>query len=155
MSGEGYLSPTTGFLKVSGASARQIDGALNLSGVPGNATFAIAAGGSNVCEVTITVKDFAGDTLAQCCEYTVFLSDSATSGAHTGTATSGTVTNKSASGLVLATYVAKKSLRVQSLATGVFILEITDTAKTGFYVGVVLPTGRMVMSRQLVTADYG
>jgi hypothetical protein len=38
----------------------------------------------------------------------------------------------------------------------VFILEITDTAKTGFYIAVKTDTGAVFqISRQLVTGDYG
>lgn len=124
--------------------------------VPASVAFSIAAGGANVSEVTITVKDGAGVTLAGVFNLDVWLSDAATGAGLTGTTASGTVTAKAASGAVLGTLTAKKALRVQTLATGVFVLEITDTAKTGFYVAAQSPfTGGTLVSAQLVTASYG
>lgn len=119
-------------------------------------TFAITAAGANVSEVTVTVKDGAGSTVAGVHHFDIYLTDSATGAGLTGTTASGTVTAKAASGVVLSTYTAKKALRVQTLATGVFVLEITDTAKSGFFVAAVVPvTGRVVVSAQLVTGSYG
>lgn len=124
--------------------------------MPANLTFAAAAGGTNVAEVTITVKDAAGATIAGVFNLDVWLSDAATGAGLTGTTASGTVTAKSASGAVIGTDTSKKALRVQTLATGVFILEITDTAKTGFYVCAQLPSvGSTKVSAQLVTGSYG
>lgn len=125
-------------------------------GAPYSISFAAAAGGANVSEVTITVKDANGDTLAGVYNLDVWLSDAATGAGLTGTSASGTVTAKAASGAVVGTYEAKKALRVQTLATGVFILEITDTAKTAFYVCAALPTsGEAQIATVLATADYG
>ena len=127
-----------------------------LDAAPATVTFAIAAGGANVSEVTITVKDAAGTTLAGGRNLEVWLSDAATGLGITGTTASGTVTAKSASGTVLTALTAKKHLAVQTLTTGVFILEITDTAKTGFYVAVKHPlTGAPIVSAQLVAGNYG
>lgn len=135
-----------------------IGGPLNLSNVPVgvSVTFSIAAAGANVSEVTITVKDGAGVAVAGVHHLDVWLSDAASGAGLTGTTASGTVTAKAASGVVIDTYTAKKALRVQTLATGIFVLEITDTAKTGFYVAATSPlTGRASVSAQLVTASYG
>ena len=118
-------------------------------------TFAAAAGASTIVEVTITPKDLPGATKAGVGVFDVFLSDDAAGLGLTGTTASGTVTAKAASGVVMSTYTAKKDLRVQALASGVFILEITDTAKTGFYVCARLPSGLLSVSAQLVTGDYG
>ena len=74
----------------------------------------------------------------------------------TSTSASGTVTAKSASGADFGALTAKKAFIAQSLATGIFILEITDTAKTGFFVCVQNPvTGEVNVSRVLVGGDYG
>lgn len=135
-----------------------LGGRVNLSNVPVgvSVTFSIAAAGANVSEVTITVKDGAGVAVAGVHHLDVWLSDAATGAGLTGTTASGTVTAKAASGIVLSTYTAKKALRVQTLATGIFILEITDTAKTTFYVAATSPlTGRASVSAQLATASYG
>jgi uncharacterized membrane protein (Fun14 family) len=137
-----------------GKNALFVGGADNL--MPTSFEFEISDGAANVCEVAITVKDGKGNTIAKPVSLDVFLSDAATGAGLTATTASGTVTAKTASGAVIGTYAAKKALRVQTLATGVFTLEITDTAKTGFYVAVNNPfTGLAEVSRQLVTADYG
>lgn len=121
-----------------------------------NVTFAAAAGGANVCEVTLTCKDAAGSTIARTQNLTVWLSDASSGAGLTGTAASGTVQAKSASGADLGTLTAKKALVVQTLATGVYTLEITDTGKTGYYVCAAIPgNGKTVVSTQLVTGDYG
>ncbi len=124
--------------------------------LPANVTFSAAAGGSNVCEVTITVVDEDGDAIAAVHHLEWFLSDAATGAGITGTSASGTVAAKSASGVDLEVVTAKKFTRVQTLATGIYILEITDTAKTAFYVCVKHPlTGALVVATVLATGDYG
>jgi hypothetical protein len=130
---------------------------LNLvDNMPSTVTIAAAAGGANVSEVTYTVKDAAGSTIAGVFTFDVFLSDAATGAGLTATSASGTVTVKSASGAVIGTDTSKKALRIQTLATGVFILEITDSAKTQFYpCAVMTSTGATVVGTQLETADYG
>jgi hypothetical protein len=129
---------------------------LNSIYMPVAADFSIAQGAANVCNVTITIQDNNDTTLARPHNFEVWLSDAATGIGLTATTASGTVQAKAASGTVMGVMTTKKALRVQSLATGVFILEITDTAKTGFYVAVKLDTGAVFeVSRQLVTGDYG
>lgn len=119
-------------------------------------SFAPAAGGANVCEVTITLKDGAGVALAYPMPLIVWLSDAATGVGLTDTSASGTVQGKAASGASFSILSAKKAMIVQPLATGVYILEITDTAKTGFYVCAAAPcTGKVFVSAQLITANYG
>lgn len=133
-------------------------GLLKVAGVamPANIAFAAAAGGANVCEVTITVQDGAGSTLAGIRNLEIWLSDAATGAGLTGTTASGTVTAKTSEGTVLTALTAKKHLIGQTKAAGTFVLEITDTAKTGFYVCAALPgTGIPEVSSQLVTGDYG
>lgn len=141
--------------KVDGVTATTAE--LNLvDNMPANITLTAAAGAANVSNVTITVKDAAGATIAGVFNLDVWLSDASTGAGLTGTAASGTVTAKSASGAVVGTYEAKKALRVQTLASGVFILEITDTAKTTFYPCATLPsTGATVVGARLVTGSYG
>lgn len=146
-----------GALKIAGTQVTSTPAELNLlDAAPATFTFAPAAGGANVCEVTITVKDAAGATLAAMKTLELWLSDAATGAGLTGTTASGTVTAKAASGTVLTALTAKKHIIIQTLATGVFILEITDTAKTGFYVVVKNPlTGAHHVSAQLVAGNYG
>lgn len=124
--------------------------------LPQKVTITPAAGGSNVCEVTITIKDARGVAIAGVFNFDVWLSDAATGAGLTGTTASGAVAAKAASGTDLVTLVSKKALRVQSLGTGVYILSITDSAKTGFYVCVQVPgLGKTIISDVLVTGNYG
>jgi hypothetical protein len=101
--------------------------------IPASVSMAAAAGGANVSEVTFTVKDGAGATIAGVFNLDIWLSDAATGEGLTGTTASGAVAAKASSGTDLSTLVSKKALRVQTKATGVYILSITDTAKSGFY----------------------
>lgn len=130
-------------------------GSIRRVGYPQGFTFAAASAAANVCEVTVTATDEAGTTVARPLIFDLWLSDAATGVGLTATGASGTVTVKTASGTVIGTYTAKKALRVQALAAGTFILEITDTAKTGFYVCAQSPEGIVSVSDQLETADYG
>lgn len=123
--------------------------------LPTSATFTFTAGAANVAEVLITPKNSAGTTIARVIPLTVFLSDAATGVGLTATAASGTVQAKSASGTDIGILTAKKALAVMTLATGLYTLEITASAKTGYYVGVILPCGLVVVSRVMTSADYG
>jgi hypothetical protein len=125
------------------------------SNVPASLTFTAASAGSNVCEVTIQATDKSGASVAGVFSLDVYLSDAATGVGLTATSASGTVAAKTASGADIGTFTAKKALRVQTLATGAYILEITDTAKTTFYVVGVTGLGVTKVSAILATGDYG
>ncbi len=131
----------------------------NLSGIAADVKFTPAAGGSNVCNVTLQVVDAYGKAINEVFNLEVFLSDAATGLGLTGTTASGTVTAKTSCGTVLGTLTAKKALRVQTLADGSFVLEITDSAKTAFYPCAVVPigpnAGRITVGAVLTTALYG
>jgi hypothetical protein len=126
-----------------------------LDGAPANITFAAAAGAANVCEVTITMKDAAGATLAGVRNFDLWLSDAATGAGLTATTASGAVTAKASSGADLGALTAKKMLRAQTKADGTFVLSITDTSKTGFYVAAQVAQLGPKISSQLVTGNYG
>lgn len=127
-----------------------------LDGIVASFTIAYAAGGANVAEATITLKDAAGATVASPLPFMVWLSDAATGVGLTGTAASGTVQAKSASGADFGILTAKKALLVQPLATGIYILEITDTSKTKYYVCAATLDGRAYTAgAQMATASYG
>lgn len=134
----------------------RLDGAAAAPAPVAGFTMAAAAAGANVSEVTITATDGDGRAIAEALMFDLWLSDATTGAGLTGTTASGTVTAKSAAGIVVDTYTAKKAIRVQTLATGVFILEITDTAKTAFKVCAQAPgTGRTIVGATLATASYG
>jgi hypothetical protein len=141
--------------KLDGATATVAE--LNLTdNMAASIAFEASAGGANVCEVICDIYDAAGSLIAAPFTFEIWLSDASTGIGLTGTTASGTVTVKSASGAVLGTLAAKKALTVQTLGTGKFTLEITDDAKTQFYVGAKVPgTGATSVSTQLQTVDYG
>ena len=123
--------------------------------IPTDITFAIADGASTITEVEISVVNEDGFIIPGVHALDVYLSDAATGVGITGTTASGTVQAKSASGTDIGILTSKKALRVTTLATGIYTLEITDSAKTGFYVAVASGIIPVQVSRQLVTADYG
>lgn len=120
-----------------------------------NVTMAAAAGAANVSEITCTLKDAAGATIASPRPLLFWLSDAATGAGLTATTASGAVTAKAANGQDMGALTAKKAFMFQPLATGIGIVSITDTAKTGFYPCVQLPNGKVVVGTQLVTGNYG
>ena len=134
------------------------DDSLKIQGdvfTPVSATIVPTAAAENVCEVAISLVDGFGNVIPKSAIIDVYLSDSATGAGLTSTSASGTVAAKSASGTDLFTFTSKKMLKVKTLATGIYTLEITDSAKTGFYVVVVLNGGTVLVGAQLETADYG
>jgi hypothetical protein len=128
----------------------------SVAGIATDFTFTPAAAAATVCEVTVQARDNAGVALTRPTLLTIWLTDAATGLALTGTAASGTVTAKAASGAIFDTHVAKKALMVQTLADGTFILEITDSAKTAFIIAAQSNEGGVPsISDALITADYG
>lgn len=123
--------------------------------IPTDVVFAYAAGAANVAEVEISVVNVGGQVIAGVHVLDILLSDAATGMGITATAASGTVQAKAASGTDYGALTAKKALRVSTLATGKYTLEITDSAKTGFYVAVSIAAAPVQVSRQLVAGDYG
>lgn len=122
---------------------------------PATVTIAAAAAGTNVCEVTYTVKDINGTAMTVPTLLTVYLSDSSAGTGLTATSASGTVTAKAASGEVFGTLTSKKALTVQTLANGTFVLEITDTAKTTFYPCCYIAGKAPTVGTILATGNYG
>ena len=123
--------------------------------LPSSFGFSIAPGSANVCEVTITAKDSTGVTIPAARNFMWWLSDASTGLGLTATAASGAVAARASSGTDLTALTAKKNTVAQTKSDGSYILSITDTAKSGFYVAVAGFNGVPVVSRQLVTGDYG
>ena len=140
-------------LAVNGLTASAAE--LNLNDdAPASVTFAPAAGATNVCEVTCTVKDAAGVAMARPVMFDLFLSDSSVGAGLTSTTASGAVAAKAGSQDV-ATLTSKKALRVQTSALGIYVLSITDSAKTAFRVCAQLPGGKVSISAALISGNYG
>jgi hypothetical protein len=106
--------------------------------------FVAAAGASNVAELAISVLDAGGHVIPRAQAFWLYLSDSAAGVGLTATTASGTVTAKSAKGAVLGTGLAKFSILCQTLATGIFTLEITDTDKHPYVVCCINPVNGKV-----------
>lgn len=154
---EGIFNLESGsVLKMAGTTVSSLGPELNLvDDQVANVTMVAAAGASNVCEITLTLKDAAGATIASPRPLLFWLSDAATGAGLTATSASGAVTAKAASGADFGAISAKKALFFQPLATGVGIVSITDASKTQFYPCVQLPNGKIVVGTQLQTANYG
>lgn len=128
---------------------------VNENPIAQNMTFAPAAGSPGVCNVAIQIQDAKGNPIASVFELEWWLSDSPTGAGVTGTSASGTV-GAGASGTDVYGKVSKKAGDSLTDATGKYILLITDTAKTGFYVCLGCPgTGVTFVSSQLQAANYG
>lgn len=116
----------------------------------------VTPGGSNVCDIAISALDSEGALLAGVHNFDVWLSDDAAGAGLTSHTASGAVGVKSASGELIGTLTTKKALSVQTLATGIFTLEITDTGKNHFVVCAKCPgTGLTVVLATLSDASYG
>ncbi len=99
-----------------------------------------AGGGDDIAIVTFQAQDGLGNNVADVFNFDLWLSDDATAGAGlTATTASGAVTVSTA-GAVIGTYTSKKALRVQTDATGLFNLTITDTGETAFVPCMQIPT---------------
>jgi hypothetical protein len=123
---------------------------------PQRLSFAAAAGAENVANVTISVLDKDGRLVAGNHALAIWLSDDAGGAGLTGTTASGTVQAASGEGAVLTALTAKKHITAVTKAAGTFVLEITDSAKTGFYVAAaVLGAVGVGVSAQLVAGNYG
>lgn len=113
-----------------------------------------AAGAANIADVSFHVRDGAGNAVAGVFNFEVYLSDDPAGAGLTATSASGTVQAATSGGIVRSVLTAKKDFLVQSNASGVFVLEITDTAKTHFYPVAVI-NGVTTVGARLTTGNYG
>lgn len=153
------LALPVGGLKVGPAgseTATTMSGAeLNLlAGLPGSVTITPAAGAANISLLTFQVKDAAGVNFTKPVLLDIWLSDATTGAGLTGTTASGAVA-VGANGADFVDYVAKKAKRVQTDATGKYILSITDTAKTLFYPCAQLSGQNVFVGSRLIVGNYG
>jgi hypothetical protein len=129
-------------------------GELNiLDGVPAAITMTHAVGASNVVNLTFTVKDAAGVAVAKPAFMEFWLSDAATGLAITAHPAD-TIT--ASTGSVWHVNTAAASLKVQTSASGVAVLVVTDTHKTATYACAALPIDpRPNLIHLLATGDFG
>jgi hypothetical protein len=148
----------TNYVEIHGrrAGVDNVSGRIFAAGVPFTFTMTPAQGAANVCEVTVQAVDYFGHALAQVTNFDLWLSDAATGAGLTALTASGAVAAKAASGTDLVVYTAKKALRVQTDATGKYILSITDTVKNLFKVCAAIPdSGTTVVGATLTAGNYG
>lgn len=130
---------------VAGAAAVEIDGdALAGLGDIGDAstvTIALAASATtDGMDITVTVKDANGDTVAGVFELILHMSEAATGAGLTGDAYSGDLT--ATVGEILGALTAKKAWVIQTAATGIFTATLVDSANPADqYVAVKKPVG--------------
>lgn len=127
---------------------------ISLLGRPFSVTMTVETDGSNKTKVTCQLVDIEGTSVSKVMNFDLWLSDATTGAGLTATTASGAVA-AGASGADIATLTSKKALRVQSNASGVYILSITDTAKTAFKVCAQMPDGEVIVGATLATASYG
>lgn len=135
--------------------------AFNGQVLPGLIKFTIAPNGANICKVSIQIADNGNQNITQTdgITPTVFDCDvvlSQANGTLHGTAPS---TGLSVvTGTLFSTYSpsASRAMYIQSNSSGLIEVNITDTAKTGYFVMVQGGTQPIPsLSRQLVAGDYG
>lgn len=125
-------------------------------GIPTEIAISNAIGASaNISNVSFQVADLSGKAVAGVFNFDVWLSDAATGAGLTATTASGGIAAVSTDGIVWSVATASKAIRVQTNASGLFVLAITDTAKTGFFpVAQDMNSGEAIIGAQLTTASY-
>lgn len=116
-------------------------------------TFSPAAGAATICNVTIQAQDGLGNNITGPVVVDLWLSDAASGTGLTATTPSGGISVTT--GTLFATLTTSKAVRAQTNATGGLVLQITDTARTGFFVAVDNGLNVPKVSAQLVTGNYG
>lgn len=125
-------------------------------GIPTELVITAGPGASaNIANVSFQMADLAGAAVAGVYNFDVWLSDAPTGAGLTATTASGGIAAVATDGIVWSIATASKAIRVQTNAAGLFVLAITDTAKTGFYpVGQLADSGQAAIGAQLTTASY-
>ena len=128
---------------------------LNLSdGAIATAVPVLSAGAAtDEMDITITVADAAGATIADSHYLTVWITDDADALTITGTAASGALT--AVDGGILSVLTAKKHVTCVTPATGIINLSLVDSANTADeFVCVLLPNGLFSISAASVAGSY-
>ena len=125
-----------------------------LDNQPAQASVALSAGAAtDEMDITITVQDAAGATIAAVHQLEVWITDDADALTLTGTAASGALT--AVDGGILSALTAKKHIICVTPATGIINLSLVDSANTaGEVVCVKLPNGSISKSAASAATDY-
>lgn len=112
-----------------------------------------AGAATDEMDITITVKNAAGETIAAVHQLEVWITDSATAYTLTSTAASGALT--AVDGGIITALTAKKHVICVTPATGIINLSLVDSANTaGETVCVKLPNGSFSASAVSVAGSY-
>ena len=123
--------------------------------IPYNFAITNAVGASaNICNVSFQLQDVFGNPISTVFGFDLYLSDAATGVGLTATTASGGIAAVASDGTILGILTASKALGVTTNASGLFVLAITDTAKTLFYPCASSPSGAIQVGAQLTTASY-
>ena len=144
-----------GALKIAATAVTATAAELNLlDGAIATAVPVLTAGAAtDEMDITITVADAAGTTIADSHYLTVWITDNADTLTLTGTAASGALT--AIDGAVLSVLTAKKHITCVTPATGVINLSLVDSSNTtGEFVCVLLPNGLFSISAASVAGSY-
>lgn len=142
-------------IELGGTAVTSTAAELNLTdGAIASAVPVLTAGAAtDEMDITITVKDAAGSTIADAHHLEVWISDSETTKTLTATAASGALT--AIDGAVLSVLTAKKHITCVTPVTGVINLSLVDSANTaGEVVYVKLPNGLTSQSAASVAGSY-
>lgn len=120
---------------------------------PASCTIAVAAGASNVCTITIQLKDGSGTNMARIVPFTLYAS-SAANGLTLASAASTGFAVASGGMEMPGGDVITQGIRCMSSATGGCVLSLTDTGKQTSYLVLVVGQGTKI-SAQLSAGDYG
>lgn len=118
--------------------------------LPTNATITVGTEGTNAISVTVQLKDGNGDNLTAIAGFQWYLSGDSAGAGIVGTAPNSGVA-AGASGKI-AEVLADKAGFMLTDATGAAILTLTDSGTPTFYLVVILPTGKAVISSAITFA---
>lgn len=121
------------------------------SRTPKSATIAVGAEASNAITVTIQLKDSGNTNLAAIGHVDAYLSDASTGVAISASAPATSVA-AGAAGKIIKELTTKLAWKLQSSAAGVINLVITETGAATWYLVVVLPSGKQIVSGAITFA---
>ena len=129
-----------------------LSGSLVVGGnaVPASAVITVGAENADVRAITIAMKDGAGNAMTTRSVLTLVVLADANGDAFAATGGSTGIAIGSAGALL--TVVAKKQFTLITEADGTADLTYTDTGTAACYLGVVLPTGELVISAAMTNA---
>jgi len=119
---------------------------------PAQFSIAIAASTTNAITITITCQDVDGNTLTGVRNLEFIVSDDSTGAGLASTLAPDSIT--ASTGAVLTALTANLHLMVQTAASGIAVLKLTDAAQGAGFVAVTKPLTGALTVGEIVTGDY-